>query len=130
MSQGVPREEIFVTSKVPPAEFGYVATQAAVERMLAELHLEYIDLVLLHWAGGDDLPCADGGSYKRCRQESWLALEGLKSRGLVRALGVSNFGPRQMAELNQLEFHPWVPDVHRETVAWCLANNVVPTAYG
>jgi diketogulonate reductase-like aldo/keto reductase len=135
---GIPREEIFLTTKVWPRDLGYTETYQAVVRMLSELGVEYIDLVLIHWAG-EAAPCASG-SFRRCRQESWLALDSLKAAGRVRALGVSNFGPRQIAELNalnntrvqvnQLEFHPWVPQLHRDTVEWCKQNGVVPTAYG
>jgi diketogulonate reductase-like aldo/keto reductase len=137
-ASGVPRAEIFLTTKVWGTDLGYTPTYNAVLRMVEELGVDYVDLVLLHTAG-DATPCASG-SFRRCRQESWLALDSLKAAGIIRALGVSNFGPRQMSELNalgntpvqvnQLEFHPWVPQLHRETVEWCKKNGVVPTAYG
>eukprot|EP00439_Symbiodinium_sp_Y106_P056280 s5458_g7.t2 len=137
LERGVPREEIFLTTKIWPDDFGWERTMAWVPRMLDELGLEYVDLVLLHMARADGKDC---GAPKQCRQETWLALQRFQNKGQIRALGVSNFGPRQMQELadlggapvaaNQLEYHPWVPDVHRKTVDWCHRNGVAVTAYG
>lgn len=126
VQQGVPREEIFLTTKIWSDDFGWEKTVAWVPHMLGELGLEYVDLVLLHVASADGKEC---GSPKQCRQETWLALQRFQGKGQIRSLGVSNFGPRQMQELfdlggtpvavNQLEYHPWVPTIHRETVKWC-----------
>ncbi|CAE7477052.1 PKHD1L1 [Symbiodinium sp. CCMP2456] len=134
---GVPRDQIFLTTKIWPDDFGWERTTAWVPRMLDELGLEYVDLVLLHMARADGKDC---GAPKQCRQETWLALQRFQNKGQIRALGVSNFGLRQMQELadlggspvaaNQLEYHPWVPDVHRKTVDWCHRNGVAVTAYG
>jgi len=135
---GVPRGEVFLTTKIWPDDFGFEGATAWVESTLKELGVEYIDLVLLHKAGVDrSLPC---GSPRACRQETWLALQRARSVGKVRHLGVSNFGPRQMGEIlalggapiaaNQLEYHPWVPDTHRDTVQWCHEHGIAVTAYG
>eukprot|EP00747_Dinoflagellata_sp_TGD_P167882 gnl/TRDRNA2_/TRDRNA2_193144_c0_seq1.p1 gnl/TRDRNA2_/TRDRNA2_193144_c0~~gnl/TRDRNA2_/TRDRNA2_193144_c0_seq1.p1 ORF type:complete len:398 (+),score=53.59 gnl/TRDRNA2_/TRDRNA2_193144_c0_seq1:146-1195(+) len=136
---GVPRGEIFLTTKIPESDFGFEATMQWVDRMLAELGLEYVDLVLLHSAGPPPpgAPCRDG---KACRQETWLALQRAKREGKVKHLGVSNFGERQMTELmslggapievNQLEYHPWAPKIHFDTVDWCHKHSIVVTAYG
>jgi len=135
---GVPRGEIFVTTKVNPDHFGFEPTAAWVMNMLEELDLEYVDLVLLHWAGtAADAECT---SPRACRQESWLALQRAHARGKIRHLGVSNFGQRQMDELralggapvevNQLEYHPWAPTLHWKTVEWCHQRSIVVTAYG
>jgi len=137
VQQGVPREEIFLTTKIWSDDFGWEKTVAWVPHMLGELGLEYVDLVLLHVASADGKEC---GSPKQCRQETWLALQRFQGKGQIRSLGVSNFGPRQMQELfdlggtpvavNQLEYHPWVPTIHRETVKWSHRKGVVVTAYG
>mmetsp|Transcript_86282 Transcript_86282/g.278608 ORF Transcript_86282/g.278608 Transcript_86282/m.278608 type:complete len:198 (+) Transcript_86282:313-906(+) len=105
--------------------------------MLGELGLDYVDLVLLHWAGGDDEVC---GTARQCRLETWLALQRFWRGGQIRSLGVSNFGPRQLKEIqallgapiavNQLEFHPWAEEPHRETVAFCHQQGIAVTAYG
>jgi diketogulonate reductase-like aldo/keto reductase len=140
MDSGVPRSEIFFVTKIWPNDYGFEAAAAWVDQTLSELSegLDYIDLVLLHKAGvPDGLKCK---SPRSCRQETWLALQRAQSEGKIKHLGVSNFGPRQMQELislggspvtvNQLEYHPWVPKVHRETVEWCHQNSIVVTAYG
>jgi len=138
MAAGVPREEIFLTTKIWPNDFGFESTSAWVDKILGELGLDYVDLVLLHAAGvPDNLPC---GEPKACRQETWLALQRAHRRGQIRNLGVSNFGPRQMEELmalkgapitaNQFEYHPWVPRIHRETAEWCHQHGIAVTAYG
>merc|ERR1712039_888136 len=101
---------------------------------MGELGIEYVDLVLLHWAGTE---CAT--TPRSCRQETWLALQRAQRAGYIRHLGVSNFGPRQMEELlalqgppiavNQLEYHPWVPMLHMKTVEWCHQRGIAVTAY-
>lgn len=135
---GVPRDQIFLTTKIWHQSYGFESADAWVPSVLQELGLDYIDLVLLHTASFlDGAGCADP---KACRQETWLALQRARRRGQIRHLGVSNFGPRQMQELlalggapiavNQLEYHPWVPKVHRDTVAWCHERGIAVTAYG
>jgi len=138
---GVPRSEIFLTTKIWPSNFGFEKAAAWVGSMLGELGLEYVDLVLLHKPGidavGDRLDCHEP---KACRQETWLALQRAQRAGQIRHLGVSNFGPRQMQELialggapivaNQIEYHPWVPELHRTTAEWCHQHGIAVTAYG
>ncbi|MBT2552298.1 aldo/keto reductase [Arthrobacter sp. ISL-5] len=103
---GIAREELFVTSKVWVADFGYDATLAAYESSLEKLGLEYLDLYLIHWPA----PATDG------YLESWRALEKLLRDGRVRAIGVSNFLPEHLEKVvglggtvpavNQVELHP------------------------
>jgi len=75
---GVPREEIFVTSKLWSTEFGEGVTYPAVENMLKRLRLDYVDMVLLHQPMGDYLG-------------AWKDLEKLHDEGKVKAIGISNF---------------------------------------
>lgn len=101
---GITREDLFVTSKVWNADLGYESTLAAYETSLKKLGLEYLDLYLIHW------PVE--GKFK----EAWRALETLYKKGLVKAIGVSNFHLHHLEELlkdaeikpmvNQVEFHP------------------------
>ncbi|MFC4557655.1 aldo/keto reductase [Virgibacillus kekensis] len=101
---GVPREEIFVTSKVWNDEQGYEETLAAFDRSLEKLGLDYLDLYLIHW------PVRD--KYK----DTWRAMEKLYGDGRVRAIGVSNFHTQHLKNLlpdckvkpaiNQVEYHP------------------------
>ncbi|WP_407270216.1 aldo/keto reductase [Radiobacillus sp. PE A8.2] len=103
---GVPREEIFVTSKVWNGDQGYESTLAAFETSLNKLGLDYLDLYLIHW------PTPAQGKYK----ETWKAMEKLYKDGKIRAIGVSNFKEHHLDDLikdaeikpmvNQVEFHP------------------------
>ncbi|MED1802848.1 aldo/keto reductase [Brevibacillus porteri] len=101
---GITREDLFVTSKVWNSDLGYESTLEAYETSLKKLGLEYLDLYLIHW------PVE--GKFK----EAWRALETLYKKGLVKAIGVSNFHVHHLEELlkdaeikpmvNQVEFHP------------------------
>ncbi|WP_203226042.1 aldo/keto reductase [Bacillus kwashiorkori] len=103
-TSGIPREEIFVTTKVWNSDQGYDKTLQAFERSMEKLNLDYIDLYLIHWA----VP----GKYL----ETWRALETLYKDGRVKAIGVSNFQIHHLQTLmdkysekptvNQVELHP------------------------
>ncbi|MER0242906.1 aldo/keto reductase [Streptomyces sp. HSW2009] len=103
---GVPREELFVTTKVWNSDHGYDATLRAFDSSLTKLGLDYVDLYLIHWP----LP-ARGTSV-----DTYKALEKIYAEGRAKAIGVSNFHPahleRLLAEtsvvpvLNQVELHP------------------------
>jgi len=106
---GLPRAEVFVTTKLRGADHGYQETLAAFEASRLRLGLDYLDLYLIHWP----LPRID--RYV----ESWRAMITLRGDGLVRAIGVSNFTPAQLDRLidetgevpavNQIELHPYFP---------------------
>ncbi|MFJ9756515.1 aldo/keto reductase [Streptomyces sp. NPDC101149] len=103
---GIPREELFITTKLWNADQGYDATLKAFDASLAKLGLEYIDLYLIHW------PTPARDLYR----DSWRAIEKLVADGRVRAAGVSNFQPAHLRRLvdgasllpavNQIELHP------------------------
>ncbi|MEU4062841.1 aldo/keto reductase [Streptomyces wedmorensis] len=105
-ASGLPRDELFVTTKLWNADQGYDATLRAFDAGLAKLGLDHVDLYLIHW------PTPARDLYR----ESWRALERLAGEGRVRAAGVSNFQPghlRRLAEdatrtpaVNQIELHP------------------------
>ncbi|NEY34799.1 aldo/keto reductase [Streptomyces sp. PRKS01-65] len=105
-ASGLPREELFVTTKLWNSDQGYDATLRAFETSLAKLGLEYVDLYLIHWP----LPSQD--RYV----DTYKAFEKLHADGLVRAIGVSNFLPEHLDRLiaetsvvpavNQIELHP------------------------
>jgi methylglyoxal/glyoxal reductase len=88
-ASGLPRGEIFITSKVWPGQFGYDRTMRAFEESQAELGMGAIDLYLLHWPGDD----------RQLRAASWQALETLLSEGKVRAIGVSNYEAGELEEI-------------------------------
>jgi len=106
-ASGLPRDEIFVTSKLNNAYHAHDDALSAFDRTLEELHLEHVDLFLIHW------PLPALGRYT----EAWGALEEIYRSGRARAIGVSNFQPqhlrRVLAEgtvvpaVNQVELHPW-----------------------
>lgn len=101
---GIPRGELFITTKVWNANQGYDSTLAAFEQSLNKLGMDYVDLYLIHW------PVK--GKYT----ETWKALEKLYADGRVRAIGVSNFQIHHLEHLlqdaktkptvNQVEYHP------------------------
>ncbi|MDQ0214711.1 diketogulonate reductase-like aldo/keto reductase [Oikeobacillus pervagus] len=103
---GIPREEIFITSKVWNSDQGYDSTLRAFEHSLNELKQDYIDLYLIHWP------------IKVKYKETWKALERLYREGVVKAIGVSNFQIHHLEDLmstsnekpviNQVELHPYL----------------------
>jgi len=106
---GVPREEVFVGTKLRGADHGYDSTRKALDASLGRLGLDYVDLYLIHWP----LPRLD--QYA----ESWRAMAEMLAEGKIRAIGVSNFLPEHLDRLaatspvvpavNQIELHPWLP---------------------
>ena len=106
---GVPRDEVFVTTKVWNSDQGYDTTLAAFDKSLERLGFDYVDLYLIHWP----LPRLD--KYV----DSWKALVKLRDEGLVRSIGVSNFTEAHLRRIidttgvvpamNQVELHPYFP---------------------
>lgn len=103
-NSGIPREEIFITTKVWIENYGYERAKASVLESMRKLKTNYIDLMLLHQ------PFAD-------YYGAWRALEDLYAEGKLRAIGISNFYPDRMVDLcsfarikpmvNQVETHPY-----------------------
>ena len=116
----VPREEIFVVSKVWNSDQGYDSTLKAFDTSLKRLGMDYLDLYLIHW------PVA--GKYK----DTWRALERLYREKRIRSIGVSNFLQHHLTDLlttaevvpmvNQMEFHPYL--VQQELLDYCKANKI------
>ncbi|MFD5245366.1 aldo/keto reductase [Amycolatopsis sp. NPDC058340] len=107
-TSGLPREELFVTTKLWNTEHGYDAALRAFDTSMRELDIDYVDLYLIHWP----LPAQD--KYV----ETWRALEKIASDGRAKAIGVSNFQIPHLERLieetgtvpavNQIECHPWL----------------------
>jgi diketogulonate reductase-like aldo/keto reductase len=122
---GVPRHEIFVTTKLWNDDQGYDSTLRAFDASLSRLGFDYVDLYLLHW------PVAGR------RLESWQALERIHADKRARAIGVSNFLAPHLRELlgkcqvapavNQIELTPFLQ--RREAVALCKEHGIVIEAY-
>ena len=121
----VPRQSLFITSKVWPSNFGYDKTIAACQNSLIQLQMDYLDLYLIHWPQGTQF------------RESWQALIHLQKEGLVRSIGVSNFSVAQIQELadlsgqwpavNQVEFSPF--NHRKELFDFCSSNGIILEAY-
>ena len=130
---GVPREEIFVTSKVWNTERGYEKTLAAFETTMAKLDLDYVDLYLIHWPAAAN----QFENWKEISAQTWRALEELYIEGKVKAIGVSNFLPHHLEALlegvkvvpmvNQIEYHPGF--MQAESVDFCRAHNILVEAW-
>merc|ERR1711865_1012634 len=102
LRRGVPRSEIFVTTKIFPTQYGYDSATSLVPQYLEELGVEYLDLLLLHFPSVPAFvpsPCKKQGKTAReCRQETWTALSEARQQGLVQNMGVSNFGVSHLQE--------------------------------
>ena len=119
---GLPREELFVTTKLMP---GRPSAARELEKSLGRLGLDYVDLYLIHWP----LPLANA--------RIWRQLESLQERGQARAIGVSNFGRDRLAKItrstdntpavNQVQFNPF--HYRRRLLEYCLEHGVVFEAY-
>ena len=119
-NSGLPRQEVFVTSKVWNSDQGYESTLRAFDRSLDRLGLDYLDLYLVHW------PVK--GKYR----DTWRALEQLYRDSRVRAIGVSNFLRHHLEDLlgsadivpmvNQMEFHPWL--VQQPLLEYCREKEI------
>lgn len=122
---GIPREEIFITTKVWVQDYSYEKTIKAVELSLERLGVEYIDLMLLHQPIGDYI-------------NAWKALEKLYKEGKLRAIGMANCYPHVIADLcmtfeikpmiNQVELHPFFQQqLNLDTMK---EYGVIPEAWG
>lgn len=122
---GIPREDIFITTKVWVQDYSYEKTIKAVELSLERLGVDYIDLMLLHQPIGDYI-------------NAWKALEKLYKEGKLRAIGMANCHPHVIADLcltfeikpmiNQVELHPFFQQqLNLDTMK---EYGVVPEAWG
>ncbi|WP_414632230.1 aldo/keto reductase [Clostridium sp. UBA1652] len=128
----VPREELFVTSKVWNKDRGYEKTIAAFNKTLSDLGLDYLDLYLIHWPANSK----QFSNWDELNLETWRAMTQLYKEGKIRAIGVSNFLPHHLKSLmkteippmiNQIEFHPG--QMQRETVDYCKKHNMLVEAW-
>lgn len=121
----IPREEIFVTTKLWNSDHGYDNTIKAFHRSLERLRLDYIDLYLIHWP------------VENLRLESWRALEKLYNDGLCKSIGVSNYMERHLDEIlnnfsvvpavNQVEFSPFL--YLKELQNYCESKGIALESY-
>jgi len=127
-ASGIPRDDIFVTSKLWNDEHGYDAALRAFDATMERLGLDYLDLYLIHW------PAPRQNRYV----ETWRALERIYSEGRVRAIGVSNFTVETLTRvlnetdivpvLNQIELHPEL--AQRELREFHAKHGIATEAWG
>lgn len=126
-NSGVPREDLFITTKLWNDHKGYDSTLEYFNRSLNNLGLEYIDLYLIHW------PCEKNELYI----ETYKALEKLYEEGKIKAIGVCNFKVHHLEKLmretnivpqvNQIEVHPYFNQ--QEVQDFCDKHDIVVTAW-
>lgn len=127
----IPREEIFVTTKLWIADQGYDTALAAIDASLARLGLNYVDLYLIHW------PFANEEKTAEKRTATWSAMEEILKAGKARAIGVSNYTIKHLEEMksyanvmpavNQVEFHPFL--YQKDLLEYCRKNHIGLEAY-
>ena len=126
-ASGLPREDVFLATKLWNEEQGYDSTLAAFDASVGRLGVDYVDLYLIHW------PCPAQDRYL----DTWRAFERLLADGRVRAIGVSNFQPAHLERLrehsgivpavNQVELHPLLQQ--RELRAYHAAHGIATEAW-
>lgn len=122
---GVPREDVFVTTKLWNSDQGYDSAMRAFEASRRRLGLDYLDLYLIHWP------------VPERREESWRALIELQRRGACRSIGVSNYTVRHLEEvlagsgvvpdIDQVEFNPFL--YQKELLGFCEGSKIQLEAY-
>ncbi|MFX0007461.1 MAG: aldo/keto reductase [Promethearchaeota archaeon] len=121
----IPRDEIFVTTKVWNTDQGYKSTLKAFEKSLKRLNVEFVDLYLIHWPA------------THLRNETWKALEKIYQDGKARSIGVSNYTIRHLNELlritntipavNQFELSPFL--FQKDLIDYCNERKIAVEAY-
>jgi len=137
-ASGVPRNDIFITSKLSPKQQGEDAAYEACMGSLKALGTDYLDLYLVHWPGAKGLKPSHPGTQEK-RHGTWRALQRLQKEGHVRSIGVSNFMPHHLSALlaspdctqapvlNQFEVNPLLKAT--EAVQACREHGIVVQAY-
>jgi len=143
---GVARSELFITSKLWNNKHHPEDVEAACRESLKDLGLDYLDLYLIHWPisfqrGDIKFPKNEDGSVKYDVNihptDTWLAMEKLVGKGLVKSIGLSNFNSEQVQDVldkgtikpvtNQVECHPYLNQAR--LLAFCQARGITLTAF-
>lgn len=132
-ASGIPREEIFLTTKLWNDAHSYEGAKAAIETSLKKLDTDYLDLYLIHWPNPKDIR----HSWEKGNQEAWRAMEEAVEEGKIRSIGVSNFHQHHLESLfetakikpavNQIYASP--SDPQSELKAFNDKHDIVTQAY-
>lgn len=132
-ASGVPREELFITTKLWNKHHSYALAKQAIEDSLTKLGVDYLDLYLIHWPNPIDFR----ENWEQANAEAWRAMEEAVEAGKIRAIGVSNFRPHHLDALlktakikpvvNQIFLNP--SDLQPEVVAYNDAHDILSEAY-
>ncbi len=127
-ASGIPREELFITTKLATSDQGFQSSQNALEASLGRLGLDYVDLYLIHWPAGEQ------GKYI----DSWGGLLACQGEGHTKSIGVANFHEEHLSNVidlsfvtpvvNQIELHPLLNQAALREVN--TSRGVVTEAYG
>ncbi|AQP53196.1 2,5-diketo-D-gluconic acid reductase [Vagococcus penaei] len=130
---GVPREEIFLTTKLWNSEHTYDKASAAIDESLKKLGTDYLDLYLIHWPN----PLAYRDDWEKANSEAWRAMEDAVKAGKIKSIGVSNFKPHHIDALmktatikpviNQIFLNP--SDLQPEVVDYATKHDILLEAY-
>ena len=131
-ASGLPREKLFLTTKVWNTERGYEKAKASILASLNRMGLDYLALCLIHWPA----ILRQYPDWEDLNRDTWRAFTDLYAAGKLRAVGVSNFKPHHLRALmeagvkpmvNQIELHPGQPQT--ETLEFCRANGILVEAW-
>jgi len=130
---GIPRSELYITTKIWNSNRSYLGVKQSVENSLAKLKTNYIDLLLIHWPANE----RQFANWREINAETWKAMEEVYRSGVVKTIGVSNFMISHLEALlesaevipavNQIEFHPGY--TQQETVDYCKEEGIVIEAW-
>jgi len=126
-ASNIPREDIFVTTKLWNSDHAYDDALHAFDESLERLGLDYVDLYLIHWPGTSR------------RGEAWRALQHIYKAGKAKSIGVSNYSIENIEEIvqsggmlpmaNQIEFHPFIYAEQKELLEYCKQQGIQVEAY-
>lgn len=136
LASGIPRQEIFLATKLWNEDQGYDSTLNAFDESLGRLGMDYVDLYLVHWPFAAK-PAEITGVPPEKRRDTWKAMEEIYASGRARSIGVSNYTIKHLEEMkgyanvmpavNQVEFNPFV--YQKELLEYCDANGIRVQAY-
>ena len=130
---GIPREEIFLTTKLWNKNHSYDLAMSSFAESLEKLQTDYVDLFLIHWPNPVDFR----DHWQNANAESWRAMEDLYEAGKIKAIGISNFRPHHIEELKKTaKIMPMVNQIflapgekQEEVVSYCDDNDILLEAY-